>query len=228
MLPFSMLVAASCINLITAKSVSSSISTSLSDSEGPGSRKSVSFAKLVPNDDFVSAVKKTKKLQSSEKHHRHHHHHQKHHKSHHKSSPIKELKDQSYFSTSKPIFREFSYIAESGSRQPRLPGGPQKVGFTFSRSWQRQVERDLLKGKKKRSSDKPPNAISNGYASKFASQTKGVVEDPIDAGWWLVSFEAGRSDALNSFKFKNKRPVIVSVVDLFCRGDSFAVLDGES
>ena len=197
-------------------SLSSSDSIALSESDSDqhypirGGRKkpTVRFSGLKRDEDLVSAIK-TK---------RHHHAHRK-----DEMTKRSSLKSISYFSSSKPVFQESSYISASGSRHPRLPGGPQKVGFTFSRSWQREIEKNLLKGQKKKpSSERGP---SNGLISKFASETKGIVKDPVDAGWWLVSFEAGRSEALNTFKFKTKRSVTVSVVDLFCRGDSFAVLD---
>lgn len=231
MIPLTLL-SVSCFALALAHEYSSSSTSSTahsgSDSDSSCAPKTVRFAHLTSNDDFVSAIRKDKKHHSkkSDNHHHHHHHHKSSHE--HISKTIlkssREPKEVSYFSASKPVFQQFSYIAESGNRHPRLPGGPQKTGFTFSRSWQRDIERALLKGKKKQS-ERFSSAASNGFATKFASETKGTVKDPIDAGWWLVSFEAGRTDALNTFKFKAKRPVIVSVVDLFCRGDSFAVLD---
>lgn len=217
-----------------SSSVSSSTSVSLerydTDSERIASFESegkVRFRKLVKDDDIATSYK-SKTTRSPTRHFEESiiKSKRKQHSSKNKKSSTS-LKPLSYFAPSKAVCREHSYIAESANRQPRYPGGPQKVGFTFSRSWKGEVEKRISKAKKKRGSSEKEwtSSAANGFVSKFAAETRGIVKDPVDAGWWLVSFEAGRSDALNTFTFKSKRQVIVSVVDLFCRGDSFAILD---
>lgn len=215
--------------LIASTRASSDSESSDSYSEEP--KKTVRFTKLKPDADLLPVVKTKKHRHSSDyfslsshsshsKHHRH---------SHHKSKSRKGVSRLSFFSAApQSVFEQSnSYICSSGQRPPKIPGGPQKTGFTFSRSWQRGVDSARQKDRKKRpnSVDFGATAGSNGLIPKFATETSGIVKNPVDAGWWLVSFEAGKAESLNTFAFKSKHPVTVSVVDLFCRGDSFAVLD---
>ena len=70
------------------------------------------------------------------------------------------------------------------------------------------------------------NIGGNGWSKEMEAWTTGIVKEPINAGWWLFTFGTGSSSvSRTSFKFKTQFPVRVSLVDLFCRGDSFAILD---
>ena len=65
----------------------------------------------------------------------------------------------------------------------------------------------------------------NGFSGEFEKMTEGIVSEPVNFGWWLFTFSAGRTVSKTTFKFKTNLPIKVILVDLFCRGDSFAVLD---
>ena len=89
-------------------------------------------------------------------------------------------------------------------------GGKQKVGFI----WQKQFM-EKIKGENE-----------NGFSEELEKMTAGIVREPINAGWWLFTFGSGKNSvSKTSFKFKTSLPIRVSLIDLFCRGDSFAVLD---
>jgi hypothetical protein len=96
---------------------------------------------------------------------------------------------------------------ESGKR-----GGKQESGFIYNREWQKDMEKVSQNEKH-----------FNGYIDE--KMTEGTVTEPVNAGWWLLSFQTGKSVSKTVFKFKANLPVKVTLVDLFCRGDSFAVWD---
>ena len=91
-------------------------------------------------------------------------------------------------------------------------GGKQVAGFIFNREWQKDMEKV----------SKNENHF-NGFIDD--KMTEGIVTEPVNAGWWLFSFQTGKSVSKTVFKFKVNSPVKVTLVDLFCRGDSFAVWD---
>lgn len=103
---------------------------------------------------------------------------------------------------------------QSGKEESGKTGGKQTVGFSFNGEWRKEMEK-LVKTKNK----------FNGFSEDFVKLTEGIVTEPVNAGWWLFSFSGGKSVSKTSFKFKTNLPVKISIVDLFCRGDSFAVLN---
>ena len=91
-------------------------------------------------------------------------------------------------------------------------GGKQAVGFV----WQKQFIEEL----------KLDGVSENGFSEDLNKLTAGIVTQPINAGWWLFTFGNGKNSvSKTSFKFKSRLPVRISLVDVFCRGDSFGVLD---
>lgn len=91
-------------------------------------------------------------------------------------------------------------------------GGKQESGFIFNREWQKDMEKVSEHEKR-----------FNGFIDE--KMTEGIVTEPVNAGWWLFSFQTGKSVSKTVFKFKVNLPVKVTLVDLFCRGDSFAIWD---
>ena len=66
----------------------------------------------------------------------------------------------------------------------------------------------------------------NGFTESFEKETQGIIKEPLNAGWWLITFREGMSKSGTVFMFESHQSIRVSLVDLFCRGDSFSVLDG--
>lgn len=103
-----------------------------------------------------------------------------------------------------------------GKKKPKKPipskviyslGGKQEIGFI----WQKEAI-ETAKG--------------NGWSAEMEKLTEGIVSDPLNKGWWLFTFGQGKNlISKTSFKFKTSLPVLVSTVDLLCRGDSFAILN---
>lgn len=88
-------------------------------------------------------------------------------------------------------------------------GGKQTVGFIYNRTWHRDAASKFEK------------SANNGAKWEL---NEGIVKEPVNAGWWLFSFDGGnRAVSKTQFQFKTSLPVRVTLVDLFCRGDSFTV-----
>ena len=98
------------------------------------------------------------------------------------------------------------------SKSSDRKGGKQAVGFV----WQKQFIEEF-------------RLAENGFNEELNKLTAGIVTQPINAGWWLFTFgtfgNGKNSISKTSFKFKSRLPVRITLVDLFCRGDSFGVLD---
>lgn len=86
-------------------------------------------------------------------------------------------------------------------------------GPIFTEAWLRRVEHD-------------ENIGLNGSKSLNSLQELNSIKDPLNVGWLLFAFRAGSSKTFSTnFEFKTDQPVRVSLVDLFCRGDSFSIWD---
>lgn len=92
----------------------------------------------------------------------------------------------------------------------KIIGGKQSVGFI----WENEAFEELKQ------------LDINGYSDEISKLTSGIVKDPLNMGWWLFTFTKSGTLSATKFKFQTKLPVKVSLIDLFCRGDSFGVLDG--
>lgn len=91
------------------------------------------------------------------------------------------------------------------------------VGLLYSSGWEEEMESKRVM---------ISMAEKNGFSVEGEKRSGGIVTDPIDAGWWLISFEGGHYSG-TSFRFSASESFQVTLVDLFCRGDSFGVLTGE-
>lgn len=97
-----------------------------------------------------------------------------------------------------------------------VKGGKQSVGFVYNRAWYKEAEAKFEK------------SMTNGKRNDMKFElNEGIVKEPVNAGWWLFSFDGKKSSvARTQFQFKTSLPVRVTLVDLLCRGDSFGVWDG--
>lgn len=112
----------------------------------------------------------------------------------------KKKKRKVTLNSGKPLIRPHKTLSE----------GKLSVGYVYNLEWHKDMS----------------YKAGNGFTEELEKMTGGIVTEPVNVGWWLFTFGSGKSSVSKTiFKFRSSLPVKVSLVDLFCRGDSFAVLN---